>query len=210
MSAIPLLLRGERVRALVVGGGEVATRKVVALLEGGASVRVVATEVTAPLREIAAGRGDRLQLVERPYEAADIGDANLVIAATSSRATNAAVAADADLAGRLASVADAPDDGAWTAMATHRSGDLVIAVSAAGVPGAARRVRDALASRFDGRYADGLARLATLRRKTIAHRGRAAWRRAADDLTGASFCEEVEGGAFAERLTRWEREDAWR
>jgi precorrin-2 dehydrogenase/sirohydrochlorin ferrochelatase len=210
VSAIPVLLRGQRVRALVVGGGEVAARKVGALLDGGASVRVVAPEIAGSLREIAAARGDRLRLVERAYTTADIGDANLVVAATSSRETNAAVANDADRVGRLASVADAPEEGAWTAMATHRAGDLVIAVSAAGVPGAARRVRDALASRFDGRYADGLARLAALRRDTIARRGRDQWRRAADDLTGASFCEEVEEGAFAARVTHWEREDAWR
>jgi len=209
VSAIPVLLRGERVRALVVGGGAVAARKVAALLDGGASVRVVATEISASLREIAEARGDRLRLVERAYSAADIGDANLVVAATSLRQVNAAVAHDADRLGRLASVADEPEEGAWTAMATHRSGELVVAVSAAGVPGAARRVRDALASRFDGRYADGLTRLATLRRDTIARRGSDDWRRAADDLIGPSFCEDVEGGAFAERLARWEREDAW-
>src|SRR5437763_592190 len=81
-------------------------------------------------------------------------------------------------AGRRASVADAPAEGAWTAMAPHRAGDLVVAVSAAGVPGAARRVRDAIARRFDGRYADGLTRLAALRRATLSARGSDAWRRA--------------------------------
>ena len=210
MTSIPVLLRGERVRALVVGGGTVATRKVAALLDGGASVRVVASDIGGALREMAAARGGRLRIVERDYEGADIGDANLVVAATSSRDVNAAVARDADAAGRLVSVADAPEEGAWTAMATHRAGDLVMAVSAAGVPGAAIRVRDALASRFDGRYADGLARLATLRRRTLERRGRGAWRRAADDLVGATFCDEIEGGTFGERLARWEREDTWR
>ena len=95
-------------------------------------------------------------------------------------------------------------------MATHRTGDLLIAVSAAGVPGAARRVRDALAARFDERYAEGLTRLAALRRATLERRGRAAWLRAAADLTGADFCDEVESGRFAGRLARWEREEAWR
>lgn len=210
MSTLPVLLRGERVRALVVGGGSVAARKVAALLEGGASVRVVAPDIAPSLREMAAGAGQRLVLVARQYVAGDIGDANLVVAATSSREVNAAVGRDADRAGRLASVADMPADGAWTAMATHRAGELVVAVSAGGVPGAARRVRDAIAERFDRRYADGLARLAALRRATIAGRGSQAWGRAADDLTGASFCDDVENGALAERVARWEREDAWR
>lgn len=210
MSGIPILLRGGSVRALVVGGGEVAARKVASLLEGGAAARVVAPDIAAALRELAASAGERIRLVEREYQASDIGDANLVVAATSSRDVNAAVARDADAAGRLASVADAPDAGAWTAMATHRAGDLVIAVSAAGVPGAALRVRDALSSRFDARYADGLARLAALRRAAIARRGTDGWRRAAEELTGPGFCDEIETGRFAPRLARWEGEEAWR
>ena len=210
MSGMPVLLRGTKLRALVVDGGEVATRKVAALLDTGASVRVVAPEISAALRELATLRGDKLRLAERPYAATDLGDANIVVAATSSREVNASVARDADLEGRLVNVVDAPDEGGWTAMATHSAGDLVIAVSAAGVPGAARRVRDAIAARFDGRYADGLSRLAALRRRTISTRGGAEWRRAAADLTDASFCDDVEKGAFAGRVARWEREDAWR
>ena len=210
MSGLPVLLRGARVRALVVGGGGVAARKVAALLEGGAAVRVVAPEIADSLRELAAAAGSRLRFVERAYTAADIGDANLVVAATDARGVNAAVAHDADLAGRLVNVADAPEEGSWTSMAQHRAGELLIAVSAAGVPGAARRVRDALGARFDRRYADALASLAAFRRTAIARHGGAGWQRAAADLTDASFCADVERGTFGDRLAGWTKEDAWR
>ena len=45
MSAYPLILDGTAIDALVVGGGAVATRKTLALLDAGASVRVVAPTV---------------------------------------------------------------------------------------------------------------------------------------------------------------------
>ena len=210
MSGLPVLLRGERVRALVVGGGLVAARKAAALLESGAAVRLVAAKVSAALRELAAGAGGRLELVERAYESADVGDANLVVAATGDRAVNAQVARDADARGRLVNVADAPDEGSWTGLATHRAGALVVAVSAGGVPDAAQRVRDAIASRFDGRYAAAVERLAALRGETLARHGTATWRAAAAELAGPTFCDDVERGTFDARVERWTAEGAWR
>ena len=46
MSAFPVALEGEAIRALVVGGGRVAARKLAALLESGAEVVVVAPELS--------------------------------------------------------------------------------------------------------------------------------------------------------------------
>ena len=213
MSGIPVLLRGVRLRALVVGGGAVGTRKALALFASGATVRVVAPEIAPALREAAAGSGGRLTLAERAYDAADLGDANLVVAAASSRSVNAAVARDADAAGRLACVADEPDDGAWTSMAAHRTGALVLGVSAGGVPGAAARVRDALASRFDGRYAHAVHRLAAVRGELLARGEAGRWRAVAARVVGPDFCADVAGGAIdgrlADAVTATE-EGAWR
>ena len=206
-----MLLRGERIRALVVGGGAVSARKVAALLESGARARVVAPELAVSLRDLAGAAPERLQLVERAYETSDVADANLVIAATGDRVVNARVARDADALGRLVNVADAAErEGSWTSLATHRAGALVVSVSAGGVPGVARRVRDAIADRFDARYATAVERLAALRAETLARRGAGAWRSAAAELTGPSFCEEVESGVLFGRLERRSREDAWR
>ena len=209
MSGIPVLLAPERLRVLVVGGGAVAARKVSTLLEGGAAVRVVAPAIGPALRA-ARDSFPRLVLVEREYDPADVGDANLVIAATSSREVNARVARDADRLGRIANVADAGSQGVWTGMASHRAGGLVIAVGGGGVPGAAVRIRDELARRFDGRYGRAVAELAELRAGMLRAAGAEAWRDASADLLGPSFCDEVESGALALRLARWTREDAWR
>jgi precorrin-2 dehydrogenase / sirohydrochlorin ferrochelatase len=203
MSGYPLLLDGTGIRALVVGGGHVAHRKTIPLLESGATVRVVAPSVCGPLRETAQACA-RLTLVERPYESGDIGAETVVVAATSSRAVNARVTADARAGGRLVNVVDAPEEGNCATVAVHRAGGLVIGVSAGGVPGAAARVRDALGQRFDARYGAAVATLGALRRRLLAAGQHQAWRDAAEDLAGAGFCGTVEAGTFAARAARWD------
>ena len=201
MTGLPILIEGAAVRALVVGGGAVASRKAMALLESGAHVRVVAPVIAEPLHDQVTG--GRLQLITRPYAPSDIGDAQLVVAATDDRAVNAAVALDARAAGRLVNVADAPADGSFSTMATHRHGALIVGVSAGGVPSAAARIRDAIAMRFDVRYARALAEISALRRRMLDDGEGESWRRRADILIDERFCEAVESGELATRVSAW-------
>lgn len=200
MSAFPIALNAQRIRALVVGGGAVGSRKALALVDAGANVRVVAPEVSADLATAEAEQ--RLTVLRVAYGPDVLGDATLVIAATSSRDVNSAVARDARQRGILVNVADAPDEGDFHGMAVHRRGDLTIAVSTGGVPGAAARIRDSLARRFDDRYEHALAALHRMRSRLRAA-DEDAWRRAADDLIGEDFCDSVEAGAVPGRVTAW-------
>lgn len=200
MSAFPIALNGQRVRALVVGGGSVGTRKALALVDAGASVRVVAPEVSAGLAR--AEEAHRLTILRAAYAPDILGDATLVIAATGSRDVNSLVAADARERGMLVNVVDAPDEGDFHSMAVHRRGELTIAVSTGGVPGAAARIRDSLARRFDERYENALAALHRMRSRLRAADSDA-WQRAADDLIGEDFCDSVEAGTVPERVAAW-------
>lgn len=200
MSAYPLMLEGTALRALVVGGGSVATRKARALLDAGATVRLVAPQIDEALRTL---DSVRLALARREYASDDIADALLVIAATSSRAVNARVADDARARGRLVNVADAPADGNCVTPATHRVGDLVVAVTAAGVPPAARRIRDSIAARYGESYAHAVADLATIRSGLLSEDQRERWAVIVDEVVGADFCETVERGRFADRVAPW-------
>ena len=100
-------------------------------------------------------------------------------------------------------VADAPDEGNAVVAAAHRAGDVVICVVTGGVPGAAMRIRDAIATRFDARYADAVQQLAGLRRRLLDADRRDEWRRASSELVAADFCEVVERGELAGRAARW-------
>lgn len=203
MSAVPVMLRGEALAVLVVGGGAVAARKARDLLAAGARVHVVAPELGDELRRLADGGAAGLRVSRRPFAAGDAADANLVIAATDDRRVNAAVAAEARARHRLVNVADAPEESSFTGAAAHRAGELVVAVAAGGVPTAAARVRDALAERFDERYASAVALLAALRRDLLAAGHRERWHAAARELTGPSFTRWVETDAFDAEVRRW-------
>lgn len=200
MSDFPIALHAERVTAVVVGGGVVGTRKALALAETGAQVRVVSPETTPELDEAAKAR--ELTIVRESYRAEQLDAATLVIAATDSRAVNAQIAIDAHSRGKLVNVTDFPDEGNFHTMAVHRSGDVTIAVSSGGVPGAAARIRDAIAERFDGRYERAVSALRGLRSRLIAN-GNDQWRAAAPKLLDDDFCRSVEDGSFPNKVDSW-------
>ena len=201
MSLYPLMLDGSALSAVIIGGGAVAVRKVSALLAAGARVRVVAPEFSPEL-ETLAGESP-LELVRDCYAKGHIGDAALVVAATNSDAVNAEVAADAKALGRLVNVASAPTLGNCITPAVHRSGDVVIAVTAGGVPNAAARIRDHIAHRVDERYADAVKELSSLRRSLIDRDQRDRWSSATAALLDDDFCRRVESGLFGEALAEW-------
>lgn len=200
MSDFPIALHGEHLLALVVGGGSVGTRKALALVEAGAQVRVVAPLVTPELD--AAERARELTIVREPYGAEHLGRSILVVAATDSREVNAQIAVDAHASGKLVNITDYPDEGNYHTMAIHRSGDVTIAVSSGGVPGAAARIRDAIAERFDGRYERAVSALRSLRSRLLASSDEE-WRAAAPKLIGDDFCSSVEDGSFAGKVDSW-------
>ena len=202
MSGIPILVDAASVRVLVVGGGPVAVRKACLFANAGARVRVVAREPSDDMRAAAVEHGILLAL--RDYDRGDIGDAELVIAATNDRAVNAAIACDARAAHRLVNVVDASDEGSFATMAVHREGMLAIGVSAGGVPTAASRIRDAIAQRFDARYAQVIDALSERRKQLLAADDGSEWRRVNAALLDERFCESVEQG------TLWDRTSAWR
>jgi siroheme synthase-like protein len=174
----------------------VGTRKALALLEAGATVRVISPVVSALLTELESTT-DRLSIHTSEYSGSDdIADADVVIAATHVAELNARVAADARTLHRIVLVASSPDEGTFTSMAVHRTGPLAIGVSAGNVPAAAARIRDAIAERFDERYGSAVALCSEMRSSTLAGGGRDEWARTSDALIGADFCRRVESGAF--------------
>ena len=200
MSDFPIALHGERLSAVVVGGGRVGTRKALSLAAAGVQVLVVAPEFTSELED--AARARRVTVARGEYTSDQMERAMLVVAATDSREVNAQIALDAHSRGKLVNITDFPDEGNFHTMALHRSGDVTIAVTAGGVPGAASRIRDAIAERFDGRYERAISALRGLRSRLIA-RGGEDWRDAAPKLLADDFCSAVEDGSFSERVDTW-------
>ena len=201
MSGVPILVEATALRVLVVGGGVVAARKARTFAEAGAVILVVALEVGREMRALS--EEFDVSLHERRYGAKDIENVSLVIAATDDPDVNDTVARDARRGKRLVNVADAPEVGDFASMAVHRSGALTVGVNSGGVPAASTCVRDAIADRFDGRYADALAVLGALRRALIEAGKRGDWLALSSEILGGQFCTTVEAGVLSERIAAW-------
>jgi hydroxymethylbilane synthase len=158
-------MRGRR--ALVVGGGTVAERKVRGLLDAGAEIVVVAPRVTPPLAALA--EAGAVTWRERTFVEGDLAGAFLAFAATSDDAVNAAVVAGARAAAVLVNDGSNAGRGDFATPAVHRAGPLTVAVDSGGLsPSFTKRIRDELALQFDARYARAAATLAALRERVAA------------------------------------------
>jgi uroporphyrin-III C-methyltransferase len=144
-------------RVVVVGGGQVAHRRVAGLLEARAQVTVVSPEVTPALEALVAPGS--LTWLRRRYEAGDLDGAWYAVAATDDPDVNAAVAAEAESARIFCARADdRASSSVWTP-ATGRHGDLVVGVHGGGDPQRAIAVRDAVVSGLtDGTVSDRISR----------------------------------------------------
>lgn len=139
MTGYPLLLHLEHRRVVVVGAGQVATRRVRALVEAGAEVVVFAPAGTAEMATLP------VTWHRRPYADGDVAGAWLAHTATDDPAVNAAVSAEAERYGVWCVRADdAAESSAWVP-AVLRAEGLTVAVNAGRDPRRARAVRDALA-----------------------------------------------------------------
>ncbi|SFT35311.1 uroporphyrinogen-III C-methyltransferase [Geodermatophilus amargosae] len=141
----------------MVGGGQVAHRRVAGLLESRARVTVVSPEVTPALEALVAPGS--LTWVRRGYRSGDLDGAWYAVAATDDPAVNAAVAEEAErLRVFCARADDRSASSVWTP-AVGRQGDLVVGVHGGGDPQRAVGVRDAVvAGLSDGSIRDRASR----------------------------------------------------
>jgi uroporphyrin-III C-methyltransferase/precorrin-2 dehydrogenase/sirohydrochlorin ferrochelatase len=157
---VTLGLRGRPV--LVVGGGEVALRKIEGLLAEGARVTVVAPAAVPAVDDLA--RRGAIELRRRPHRAGDVPGFALVFAATDDRAVNARVFQEARDAGIWVNVADDPDLCTFHLPARLRRGALQLAIaSGGGAPFVARRLRQMLERRFGPEWAEWMEAAARFR-----------------------------------------------
>ena len=138
-------LRGRR--ALVVGGGSVAERKVIGLLDAGALVRVVSPRMTPGLAALA--DADIVERRARAFRRHDVRGCAIVVAATGVPEVDDAVAAAARRTRALVNVVDRAEACDFILPSVLRRGDLQIAVSTGGQsPALAREIRRHLEDQF--------------------------------------------------------------
>jgi siroheme synthase-like protein len=153
--------------AVVVGGGEVAARKVEDLLAAKAGVTVVAPR--AGDRMVALANQRRIRIHCRRYETGDLAGAFLAVAATGDAEVNARVARDAAAMNVLVNVVDCPALCTFTVPATVHRGDLTLAIATEGrCPALAAILRRELETTYGPEYAALVNLFAALRQEMLA------------------------------------------
>jgi len=191
MSLLPVFLKLEGRRCLLVGAGTVALEKIGALLKTGLRLRVVAPEAREQVRALAAE--GKVEWVQREFEPADLDGSFIAIAATNVPEVNAAVYREA-VARRIPtnSVDDIPNCDFFFGSIVSR-GDLQIAISTAGEsPAVAQRLRREIDEQLPQDLGPWLAHLGELRREVLATHPRSEERKLLlHELAQRQICESA-------------------
>ncbi|HLE41947.1 MAG TPA: bifunctional precorrin-2 dehydrogenase/sirohydrochlorin ferrochelatase [Nitrospirota bacterium] len=164
MKYYPVYLDVRERPCVVIGGGRVAERKALSLLEAGADVTVVSPSLTPKLSELS-GSG-KIRHLQKLFEEKDLSGAFVVIAASGSPEVNSAVGRLCRKKNILVNVAAPPEESCFIVPSVVERGDLVIAVSTGGAsPSLSRKVRQELEERYGPEYEVLLKKLAGVRKR---------------------------------------------
>ncbi|MHC4840001.1 MAG: precorrin-2 dehydrogenase/sirohydrochlorin ferrochelatase family protein [Planctomycetota bacterium] len=160
----PIFLKLENRKVLVVGAGKVAMRKIEALLQAGAALKVIATEVCDEVRQLQS----EIDLQEREFQSGDCSGAFMVVAATGDSDVNAKVRSEADANGQLINAVDDPANCNFFLGGIVRNGDVRIAISTQGkAPMMARRIKQHIQSQMNPALAQLVEEVHELRQKVM-------------------------------------------
>lgn len=130
MELLPIFLNIRDRKCVLIGGGEVAQRKANLLLRAGASLQVVAAQVSEPLRQLCAEHG--ASILQKHFEESDLIDAVLVVAATDDAGVNEQVSIAADRLQIPVNVVDQPRLCSFIMPSIVDRSPIVIAISSGG------------------------------------------------------------------------------
>lgn len=167
MGYYPIFLELYDKIALVVGGGKVARRKVETLLESGASILIVAKDLTHELERLV--EENTIRLVGQEFRERHLDGVFLVIAATDDRRLNQKIAKSARERGLLVNAVDQPADCNFIVPSIVRRGDLLVAISTSGKsPALSKKIREDLEGRFGREYETFLIVMGRVRKAVLA------------------------------------------
>jgi uroporphyrin-III C-methyltransferase len=190
MSLLPVFLKLNGRRGLVVGAGSVALDKIGILLMTGLRLRVVAPIARTEIQQLA--NEGRLEWIQRPFKLSDLDGNYLVIAATDSVEVNAVVYQGAVERGILANSVDDPPHCDFYFGSVVNRGALQIAISTAGEsPAFAQRLRREIDEQLPGDLGPWLESLGRLRRDVLSTQPRGEARKALlHQLAGRQLCDK--------------------
>lgn len=173
MKRLPVFLALEARKALVVGGGPVAFRKIKKLAAAGAQVRVVAPRIDERISKIPGIVAER-----REFAPSDIAGMSLVVAATDDPATNENISQLCATAGVFINRVDDAENSALIFGAGIDRGPVSVAVTTGGKsPLLSKWLRDKIAASIPAGLERAAERISKIRKQIIAREKNPARRR---------------------------------
>lgn len=159
----PIFLNIQDKKCVVIGGGNVAWRKVCSLKEAGARVTVVSPEFCPELE-----KETEIERIKQKYDKEFLKEALVVIASTDDEEVNKKIYSDAMEKGILVNVVDKPEFCSFIVPSSMVRGDLRISISTGGAsPALARNIREYLEKQFGNEYDEFTKLLSEMRRKVL-------------------------------------------
>lgn len=151
MQALPIFFNIKNRPCVVIGGGDVATRKVTMLLKASAAITLYSPEICHELRDMA--DAGKIIYINTHFEPSQLAGACMAIAATDDEAVNIAVSVAAKAQNIPVNVVDAPDLCTFTMGSIIDRSPIVIAISSEGnAPVLARYIRAKIETMLPAAY----------------------------------------------------------
>lgn len=151
MQALPIFYNIKNRHCVVIGGGDVAARKVTMLLKADAAVTLYSPVLCHELQDAVDAK--KIKYVQASFEESQLAGSCLVIAATDDQAVNEAVSVAAKARNIPVNVVDAPDLCTFTMGSIIDRSPVVIAVSSEGnAPVLARYIRTKIETMLPASY----------------------------------------------------------
>lgn len=136
MAYFPMFVDMTERECLIVGGGNVAYRKVMVMLDFGAKVTVVAEDICDELRKLTiddtANKENRITFIKRKFEQKDCDGMEMVIVATDDNALNHEIAEYCKAKGIMVNAVDQKADCSFIFPSYIKEKNLVAAFSSSG------------------------------------------------------------------------------
>ena len=165
MDSLPIFMKIKGARCVVVGGGEVALRKVTMLLKADAAVEIVSPTLCEALADLV--QSGVIHHLQTTFDQSHLNGATLVIAATDDEVINAQISEAAKASNIPVNVVDAPALCTFTMPSIVDRSPVVIAISSNGAaPVLARLIRAKIETMVPASYGR-LAKLAGAFREAV-------------------------------------------
>ena len=151
MQYFPIFLDARRIKALIIGGGDVAARKIELLLKTTAQITIVSEQLSPTVARLI--NTHQLTWLQHNYHAGLMVDKNLIITATDSETINAEVSAEASALNLLVNVVDQPELCSYITPAIIDRNPMIVAISSSGSsPVLVRMLRETIDKMLPANY----------------------------------------------------------